>query len=135
MKRRSLIVFTRDPSEDYGQLCRTSVVGVVFFPSLPFMGAMLFPSFVLGSTFGEGGALHVLPSPVSVFLFLPLSPSPSFSSSFSFTSYSPLSFSFRLNSFHPFFFFSSFPSFSTFLLEASFFFFLRELLVSSISKM
>ena len=47
-------------------------MGVVFFPSLPFMGVMLFPSFVLGNVFGEGDAFHVSPSPFSVFLFLPL---------------------------------------------------------------
>ena len=47
-------------------------MGVVFFPSLPFMGVMLFPSFVLGNMFGEGGAFHVSPSPFFVFLFLPL---------------------------------------------------------------
>ena len=31
-------------------------MGVVFFPSLPFMGVMLFPSFWLGNVSGEGGA-------------------------------------------------------------------------------
>ena len=49
-------------------------MGVVFFLScLPFMGVMLFPSFVLGNASGEGGALLV-----------PLSLSSSFSFSFSF---------------------------------------------------
>ena len=47
-------------------------MGVVFFPSLPFLGVMLFPSFVLGNMFGVGDAFHVSPSPFSVFLFLPL---------------------------------------------------------------
>ena len=46
-------------------------MGVVFFPSLPFMGVMLFPSFVLGNVFGEGGAFLVPPSPFSVLLSLP----------------------------------------------------------------
>ena len=31
-------------------------MGVVFFPNLPFMGVMLFPSFRLGNALGEGGA-------------------------------------------------------------------------------
>ena len=56
-------------------------VGVVFFPSLPSMGVMLFLSFVLGTVSGEGGTLFV-----PLFLFSPIlplsllsSPSPSFS--------------------------------------------------------
>ena len=58
-------------------------MGVVFFLSLPSMGVMLFPSFVLGNAFGEGGTLFV---PLFLFShFLPLSllfsPSPSFSHS------------------------------------------------------
>ena len=59
---------------------------VVFFPScLPFMGVILFPSFVLGNASGEGGASLVSFSPFSFFLSLPLlsSPSPSFSFSLS----------------------------------------------------
>ena len=47
-------------------------MAVVFFPSFPFMGVMLFPSFMLGNIFGEGGAFHVSPSPFSVLVFLPL---------------------------------------------------------------
>ena len=51
-------------------------VGVVFFPSLPFIRVMLSPSFVLGDVSGEGGTLlvslslfsHLLSSPS---LFLP----------------------------------------------------------------
>ena len=58
-------------------------MGVVFFPSLPFMGVMLFPSFVLGNVYGEGGTFLVLLSLFYVLLSLPLlsslSPSPSFS--------------------------------------------------------
>ena len=60
-------------------------MGVVFFPScLPFMGVMLFPSFVLGNASREGGASLVPLSLFSVLLSLPLisSPSPSFSFSF-----------------------------------------------------
>ena len=34
-------------------------VGVVFFPSLPFMGVVLSPRFVLGDVFGEGGTFLV----------------------------------------------------------------------------
>ena len=42
-------------------------MGVVFFPSLPFMGVMLFPSFWLGNAPGEGGASLAL---FSLFLIL-----------------------------------------------------------------
>ena len=56
---------------------------VVFFPSLPFMGVMLFPSFVLGNASREGGTFLVPLSLFSILLSLPLlsslSPSPSFS--------------------------------------------------------
>ena len=44
-------------------------MGVVFFPSLPSMGVMLFPSFVLGDASGEGGTVFV-----PLFLFSPLLP-------------------------------------------------------------
>ena len=58
-------------------------MGVVFFPTLPFMGVMLFPSFVLGNVSGEGGTFLVPLSLFYVILSLPLpsslSPSPSFS--------------------------------------------------------
>ena len=58
-------------------------MGVVFFPNIPFMGVMLFPSFVLGNASGEGGTLLVPLSLFSILLSLPLlsslSPSPSFS--------------------------------------------------------
>ena len=58
-------------------------MGVVFFPSLPFMGVMLFPSFVLGNASREGGTFLVLLSLFSILLSLPLisslSPSPLFS--------------------------------------------------------
>ena len=58
-------------------------MGVVFFPSLPFMGVMLFPSFVLGNVSGDGDTFLVPLSLFSVLLSLPLisslSPSPSFS--------------------------------------------------------
>ena len=77
-------------------------VGVVFFPSLRFMGVMLFPSFVLGNAFGGSGVLLVPLSPFSPLLSLSLlsSPSPFF---FSLSSHSLfLSFSFPL----PFFSFS-----------------------------
>ena len=106
----------------------------MFFPSLPFMGVMLFPSFVLGNASGEGGASLALLSLFFFLLllsflyllpfFLPFSPSPAFSSAslFLLSFYlSPLFFSpyhtplylfiffiflFFLNSLHPF---SSFP--------------------------
>ena len=56
-------------------------VGVVFFPSLPFMGVMLSPSFMLGDVSGEGGTFLVSLSLSSPLLSLPLlsSPSPSLS--------------------------------------------------------
>ena len=58
-------------------------MGVVFFPSLPFMGVMVFPSYVLGNVSGEGGTFFVPLSLFSVLLSLPLlsslSPSPSLS--------------------------------------------------------
>ena len=87
-------------------------MGVVFFPSLPFMGVMLFPSFALGNVSGEGSAPLAPFSPFSVPLSLSLlsSPSPSF----------PLfcHLSFSLFPFLPhkllpsLFFFSSFPPLS-----------------------
>ena len=61
----------------WGSACRfwfSSVgllpVGVVFFISLPFMGVMLFPSFVLGNVSREGGVFLVSPSPFSVLFSL-----------------------------------------------------------------
>ena len=86
-------------------------MGVVFFPSLPFMGVMLFPSFVLGNVSGAGGALLVPLSLFSILLSLPLLSSPSSSLSFSLPSLFsffphlilPFFLSFRTNSFHPFF--------------------------------
>ena len=92
-------------------------MGVVFFPSLPFIGVMLFPSFRLGNTPGEDGASLAL---LSLFLILFLHPLFFLSSSLSpsplLFSPSPLLFSpfSFLPFFHPFFFFSSF-SFSSFL--------------------
>ena len=93
---------------------------VVFFPSLPFMGVMLFPSFVLGNVSGEGGTLLVSVSLFSILLSLPLF---FFSFSFSFILFSslssflphlllPFSFSYAQTLSIPFFFFSSFPPLS-----------------------
>ena len=87
-------------------------MGVVFFPSLPFMGVMLFPSFTQGNASEGGGTFLVPPSLFFILLSLPLLSSPS--SSF------PLFFhiSFSLFPFLPhklfpfFFFFSSFPPIS-----------------------
>ena len=59
-------------------------VGVVFFPSLPFMGVMLFPSSLLGNVSREWGLVR--PSPPtphsSFFLFPSFSPLPPFFSLF-----------------------------------------------------
>ena len=88
------------------------LVGAVFFPSLPFMGVMLFPSFALGNAFGEGSAPLALFSPFSFSLSLSLlsSPSPSF---FLFCHLSFFLFPFLLHKLLPsLFFFSSFPPLS-----------------------
>ena len=53
-------------------------MGVVFFPSLPFMGVMLFPSIRLGNASGEGGASLALFSLFLFFFFLLFSSSPLF---------------------------------------------------------
>ena len=88
---------------------RLLLVGVVFFPSLPFMGVMLFPSFALGNASGEGSTPLAPFSPFSVPLSLSLISSPSSS----FPLFCHLSFS--LFPFLPhkllpsLFFFSSFP--------------------------
>ena len=92
-------------------------VRVVFFPSLPFMGVMLFPSFWLGNAPGEGDASLAL---LSLFLILlpPL-----------FFLYSSLFSLLLLLLFPPFFFFSSFHLFPFFLfLSFSFVFCLLLLL-------
>ena len=130
-------------------------MGVVFFPSLPFMGVMLFHSFALGNASGWGGTLLVSPSLFFILLSLPLLSSPShsfpiffhisfslfpflphklFPSLFFFSFFSPLSF--HSLSFHslflPFFFSSTSHSpFFFFFRTNSFhpFFFLRELIV------
>ena len=82
-------------------------MGVVFFPSFPFMRVMLFPSFVLGNASGESGVLLVPLSPFSPILSLSLLlfllslylcspfPSPSLSHSHSFFSLSSFSFFFE----------------------------------------
>ena len=115
MKRQGLVVYAGDPPGDSVSVPMDLMpVGVVFFPSLPSMGVMLFPSFVLGTASGEGGTLFV-----PLFLFSPLLP-------LSLLSSPSLSFSHSL--------FLSFPlSFS--LWRPPFFFFLKELLVLFISEM
>ena len=141
MKCQGLVFFAGGPLRDSGPAFDSDgplPVGVVFFPSFPFMGVMLFLSSVLGNASGESGVLLVPLSPFSPLLFLSLlsSPSPSlFHSLFlSFLVYLPL-FIFPL----PFFSFSSsFPfSFALFffLFPLFPFFFLRELLVLFIFEM
>ena len=137
MKRQGLVVFAGDPPRDSVSVpMDLRPVRVMFFPSLPFMGVVLFPSFVLGNASGEGGTLFV-----PLFLFSPLlhlsllsSPSPSFSHSlFLFFLFFPISFSFPFAHSFPFFpslsspshFFQFLVLFSLFLLllfSISFFF-------------
>ena len=76
-------------------------MGVVFFPSLPFMGVMLFPSFRLGIAPGEGGASLALLSLFFIRLLPPL-----------FFLSSSLFFLFLLLQFFISFLSFSFPSFS-----------------------
>ena len=99
-------------------------MGVVFFPSLPFMGVMLFPSYWLGYASGEGGASLALLS-----LFFYLSSSSSFLPLLS--SFLPLLFSILLSppfssfasTFYSLFFFIYFHLvFFSFILSFSFVF-------------
>ena len=70
MKLRGLFVFAGDPPRDSVSVPIDLLpVGVLFFRSLPSMGVMLFPSFVLGNVSGEAGTLFV-----PLFLFSPLLP-------------------------------------------------------------
>ena len=75
MKRQGLVVFSRGPPRDSGPAFDSDgplPVGVVFFPSFPFMGVMLFPSFVLRNASRESGVLLVPLSPFSPLLSLSL---------------------------------------------------------------
>ena len=116
-------------------------MGVVFFPSLPFMGVMLFPSFWLGNAFG-GGAVHLLRLTLCFSLYLLPPPlylsSPLFFSLFfllPLLSHLLLLLSFSLLCPYLFFLFSFLPitllflSFSFVPFLFFFFFFLREMLV------
>ena len=100
---------------------RLEFVEFVFFPSLPFVGVMLFPSFALWNASGEGSAPLAPFSPFSVPLSLSLlsSPSPSFPL-FCHLSFSPFPF-LPHKLFPSLFFFSSFPPLS--FPSPSFFFF------------
>ena len=60
MKRHGSIVFAGDPSGGYVSVPMDLLsMGVVFFPSLPFMGVVLSLSFVLGDASGEGDTFLV----------------------------------------------------------------------------
>ena len=75
MKRQGLVFFSGGPPRDSGPVfCSDGPlpVGVVFFPSFPFMGVMLFPSSVLGNASRESSVLLVPLSPFSPLLSLSL---------------------------------------------------------------
>ena len=70
MKGQGLVVLAGDPLGDSVSVpMDLRPVGVVFFPSLPSMGVVLFLSFVLGNASREGGTLFV-----PLFPFSPLLP-------------------------------------------------------------
>ena len=78
MKRQGLVIFAGGSPRDFGPAFGSDgplPVGVVFLPSFPFMGVMLFPSPVLGNASGESGVLLVKLYPFSPLLpsLLPLS--------------------------------------------------------------
>ena len=110
----------------------------MFFPSLPFMGVMLFPSFRLGNASGRGGSgASFVPTPLllylSSFLFISFFSLPPQLSHLLLllTAFSsvPIFFPLFFSSYHtPLPFFFSFMSFSL-VPFFFFFFFLRELLV------
>ena len=81
MEFRCLIVSTGGSYEDSGSasldLCLWELC---FFPSLPFIGVMLFPSFALGNVSGGGDTLLV--PPFLFFFYSSFSSSPFFSFSF-----------------------------------------------------
>ena len=100
----------------------------MFFPSFPFVGVILFPSFMLGNASGEGGTFLVSLSLFSPLLSLSLlsSPSPSFSVSL------PL-FPFPSSSLFHLFFLSfrlSLPLFPSSFLSLEVFFFPHSLFLS-----
>ena len=83
-RRRGWVAFVGELPRDSGMAFVSDYhlpIGVMFFPSLPFVGVMLFPSFVLGNASREGGTFLVSLSLFSPLLSLSLipSPSPSFS--------------------------------------------------------
>ena len=125
MKHQGLVVFARDPPGDSVSVPIDLLpVGVMFFPSLPFMGVVLFPSFVIGNASREGGTLCVPPCLFSPILSLSLLSSPLFHLFFlSFRLSLPyfffpisffLPFAHSLPSFHSLCFPSPSPSFSVF---------------------
>ena len=96
-------------------------MGVVFFPSLPFMGVMLFPSSWLGNVFREWGLVRSSPPTPHSLFFVPIF----FSSS---PSFFIISFSFV---FPFFFFFFQRTSHFIFFLFFYFYFFFKSTVFSS----
>ena len=116
-------------------------MGVVFFPSLPFMGVMLFPSFRLGNASREWGLVRPSPpTPHSLSFFSLSSPFSSFSSSAPaiLFLYVSVTFSSRASAILPLFFVPIFSSFLPSLhyvfllcLLSPFFFFFKSTAFSS----
>ena len=140
MKRQGLVVFSGGPPRDSGPAFGSDgplPVGVVFFPSFPFMRVMLFPSSMLENAYGKSGVLLVPLSPFSPLLSLSLlsshSPSLFHSLFLSFSDSLPL---FIFPSLFLLLFFLLPLLVRTFFFLFPFFpFFLRELLVLFISEM
>ena len=144
MKRRSLIVFTGDPLEDYGSVLLDFCLWELCFSLVSPLWESCYSLASRKGMRSEGAAHFLCRFLCFLFFFLFLSfssPSPSFSFSLPpFLLFFHISFSFFPFLTHKLFpsLFSSSPLFHLFpflLLPLCFFFFLRELLVLCASKM